>query len=261
MKGFQSIINYTWSHSLDNASDGEDFQPDQAQPNNSYRPDLEYGDSSFDLRHRLVWMWGYDFPKWNGRLHRLTDGWGVNSVFTYQTGQPFTVNLEYGGDYDGAAEGDPRPDLVGNPYAGTHTPDAFLNLSAFAVPCTLDGSGGTAAANCIPGTQHFGNLGRNSLRAPDFRQFDFAIYKNTPLNERVTAQFRAEIYNLPNHPNFCNPLMPNYFAPVDYNGINSVTGQGQGFLPITATGDVGIGNAFLGGGGPRGIQLALKFMF
>ena len=258
MKGFQSIINYTWSHSLDNASDGEDFQPNQAQPNNSYRPDLEYADSSFDVRHRLVWMWGYDLPKWNGRWHKLSDGWGIDGVFTYQSGQPFNVNLS--DDFDGSSEYFPRPDLVGNPYAGTHTPDAFLNLSAFAVPCTLDGSG-SAASNCILGTQHFGNLGRNALRASDFRQFDFALYKNTPVNERVTAQFRVEMYNLPNHPNFCNPLLPNYFVAADNNGINSATGRGQGFLPITATADVGVGNPFLGGGGPRGIQLALKFMF
>jgi hypothetical protein len=258
MKGFQSIINYTWSHSLDNASDGEDFQPNQAQPNNSYRPDLEYADSSFDVRHRFVWMWGYDLPKWNGRMHRLSDGWGIDGVFTYQSGQPFNVNLS--DDYDGSDEYFPRPDLVGNPWAGTHTPDAFLNLSAFAVPCTLDGSG-SAASNCIPGTQRFGNLGRNALRASDFRQFDFALYKNTPVNERVTAQFRVEMYNLPNHPNFCNPLLPNYFVAADNNGINSATGRGQGFLPITATADVGVGNPFLGGGGPRGIQLAVKFMF
>lgn len=260
MKGFQSTINYTWSHSLDNSSDGEDFEPNEAQPNNSYRPDLEYGNSGFDVRHRFVWMWGYDLPKGNGHLRKLTDGWGVNSVFTYQTGQPFSVNLS--DDYDGSGEYFPRPDVVGNPYSGTHTPDSFLNLSAFQVPCTLNvPSGDTpAAAYCVPGTQHFGNEGRNSLHGPDFRQFDFAIYKNTQINERVTAQFRADFFNLPNHPNFCNPLMPDYFAAADYNGITS-SGRGQGFLPITATGDVGIGNPFLGGGGPRGIQLALKFTF
>jgi hypothetical protein len=67
--------------------------------------------------------------------------------------------------------------------------------------------------------------------------------------------------NLPNHPNFCNPLLPNYFVAADNNSINPLTGQGQGFLPITATADVGVGNPFLGGRGPRGIQLALKFTF
>ena len=61
-----------------------------------------------------------------------------------------------------------------------------------------------------------------------FIQLDFAVYKNTPINERVTAQFRAEIYNLPNHPNFCNPLLPGYFAAADTNGINAANGRGQG---------------------------------
>jgi outer membrane receptor protein involved in Fe transport len=266
MKGFQSTINYTWSHSLDNASDGEDFMPNVAQPNNSYRPNLEYGNSSFDVRHRFVWMWSYDLPKWSGHLQKLTDGWGVNSVFTYQTGQPFGVNIF--GDYDGSGEAFPRLDVVGNPYAGTHTPDSFVNLSAFRVPCTLStqvaGQTLSPSSTTIPcnlGTQHFGDEGRDSLFGPGFLQFDFAVYKNTQINERVSAQFRAEVYNLPNHPNFCNPLLPNYFAPADYNGINPNTGRGQGFLPITATADVGIGNPFLGGGGPRGIQLALKFTF
>ncbi len=74
-------------------------------------------------------------------------------------------------------------------------------------------------------------------------------------------QFRAEFYNLPNHPNFANPLLPGFIALADNNGIDPVSGRGIGFLPLTATGDVGIGNPFLGGGGPRGIQLALKLIF
>jgi hypothetical protein len=62
-----------------------------------------------------------------------------------------------------------------------------------------------------------------------------------------------------NHPNFSNPLLPNFIA--DVGSPNPATGRHSGYYPITATGDVGIGNPFLGGGGPRGIQLAAKFTF
>ena len=259
-KGLESTVNYTYSHSIDNASDGQDFVANATQPNNSYRPDLEKGNSNFDVRHRFVWLWTYTFPTWKGRWPRLTDGWGFNGVLTLQAGQPFHMNLF--DDYDGTGEFFPRPDLVGNPFAGTHSPDNFLNLSAFEAPCSFPSSGGDGFADsCMQGTQHTGTLGRNSLHGPDYRQFDFSIFKNTPISERLTAQLRVEFYNLPNHPNFASPLYPGFSADASFNGIDPVTGRGSGFFPLTVTGDVGVGNPFLGGGGPRGIQFALKFIF
>jgi len=259
LKGFQTTINYSWSHSIDNASDGQDFVANATQPNDSYRPDLERGNSNFDVRHRFVWMWSYAFPTRKGPLARLSNGWGFNSVITLQAGQPFHLN--FFDDYDGTGEFFPRPDVVGNPFAGTHTPDAFVNLSAFHVPCTLNPAGDGFADACIQGTQHPGNMGRNSLIGPHFRQFDFSVFKDTQISERLKVQFRAEFYNLPNHPNFASPLYPGFSAAADYNGVNPVSGRGIDFFPLTQTGDVGVGNPFLGGGGPRGIQLALKFTF
>ncbi len=259
LKGFQTTINYTWSHSIDNASDGQDFVANASQPNNSYRPDLEKGNSNFDVRHRFVWMWSYTFPTRHGSLARLSNGWGINSVITLQAGQPFHLN--FFDDYDGTGEFFPRPDVAGSPFAGTSAPDNFVNLSAFHVPCTLNPAGDGFADACIQGTQHQGNMGRNSLIGPSFRQFDFSVFKDTQINERLKVQFRAEFYNLPNHPNFASPLYPGFSAAADYNGVDPVTGRGLGFFPLTQTGDVGVGNPFLGGGGPRGVQLALKFIF
>ena len=77
----------------------------------------------------------------------------------------------------------------------------------------------------------------------------------------MKVELRAEIFNIFNHPNFSSPLLPGFSADASFNGIDSVTGLGQGFLPITVTPDVGIGNPFLGGGGSRNIQFAVRLLF
>jgi hypothetical protein len=87
-------------------------------------------------------------------------------------------------------------------------------------------------------------------------------------------QLRADFFNILNHPNFSNPFLPTYIADPGINGfafsapacpagVIPCYGRevGTGGFPLTATGDVGIGNPFLGGGGPRGIQLGVKFTF
>ena len=113
------------------------------------------------------------------------------------------------------------------------------------------------------GTRHYGNLGRNSLSGPTFKEWDFAVYKTTNITERVNLQLRADIFNFLNHPNFANPFLPAFIADPGVNGfaLNGNREVGQGGYPITATGDVGIGNPFLGGGGPRGVQLGAKITF
>ena len=113
---------------------------------------------------------------------------------------------------------------------------------------------------------------------PDFKNFDFSLAKDTKLNERLNMQFRADIYNLFNHPNFSNPTLPNFLVNLENNGaVAPLPGDpkcacrrgrsrvaapvGPGFLPTIATPDIAIGYPFLGGGGSRDIQLALKFTF
>jgi Carboxypeptidase regulatory-like domain/TonB dependent receptor len=257
--GFTTMVNYTWSHSIDNASDGQDYVANATQPDNSFRVDQERANSNFDVRHRLVWTFSYEVPSFWKRFPRISDGWQLNGILTLRSGSPFHVNLF--DDYNGTGEFFPRPDIVGNPYAGTHTPDNFLNLSAFKVPCTLDPTGDGSAGSCIPGTQHFGSLGRNSLIGPGYANFDLSLFKTTSLGEQVKLQFRVEVFNLFNHPNFSSPLLPGFSADASFNGIDPVTGRGIGFLPITVTPDVGIGNPFLGGGGSRNIQLAVRLTF
>ncbi|MGA6958542.1 MAG: TonB-dependent receptor [Candidatus Acidiferrales bacterium] len=262
--GITSIVNYVWSHSLDTASDGEDFVPNAAQPNDSTRPILEYGNSNFDIRNRFTWIFAYDLPHMGGGWQKLKNGWGVNSTVTLQNGQPFNMNYNFEDDFSGSGEGDDRPDVVGPVTYSPHDPSNYVNLSAFAIPCTVDVAAPSGfASDCVPGTRHFGDLGRNSLRGPSFKQWDFALYKNTQITERLGVQVRADIFNLLNHPNFANPLLPAFIADPGINGfaINGNREVGTGGFPLTATGDVGIGNPFLGGGAPRGIQLAAKFTF
>jgi len=256
--GVESTVNYNYSHSIDNASDGTDFEPNAAQPNDSYRPDLERGNSNFDVRHRFTWMADYKLPspKSAGAWSKLGGGWAIDSVLTLQTGQPFQVNFNFSGNWDGTGEYFPRPDVIGNPYAGTSLPNAVVNLSAFMVPCTW-----SSALETCTGGYHDGTEGRDSLFGPGFKQWDLALYKDTAINERLKVQFRADFFNILNHPNFTNPFLPTFFAACDNTGINQNNGACEGFLPTTATGDVGEGNPFIGGGGPRGIQLAIKFMF
>ncbi|MCU1298063.1 MAG: hypothetical protein JWO91_2341 [Acidobacteriaceae bacterium] len=267
--GVTSIVNYVWSKSLDNSSDGEDFEPNAAQPNDSTRPNLEYGPSNFNVPHRFTWIFAYDLPTMGGNMRRLKNGWGMNSSVTLQSGQPFQLNYNFEDDYSGSGNGFDRPDVVGPIVYHPHTPLNYLNMSSFAIPCTISAAAQAAptgtAFDCVPGTRHYGNLRRDSLHGPTFKQWDLAIYKTTAITERLTMQLRAEFFNVLNHPNFANPFLPAFIADAGAGGFHVVNGRevagATGGYPITATGDVGIGNPFLGGGGPRGIQLAAKFTF
>jgi hypothetical protein len=280
-RGFASLVNYVWSKSLDNSSDGEDFVVNAAMPQNSTRPQLEKGPSNFNIPHRLVWIASYAFPKMSGSMAKLKNGWGIESAATLQSGQPFNLNYNFEDDYSGGNGGFDRPDVVGPIVYHKQSPTNFLQLSSFAMPCSVNvqAPGNLAApplsgfaSDCIPGTRHYGNLGRNSLSGPTFKQWDIAIYKDTSLTERVTMQLRADFFNILNHPNFSNPLLPAFIADPAANvnlactcgfvpNANGTREVGNGAYQITATGDVGIGNPFLGGGGPRGVQLAAKFTF
>ncbi|MGC2473208.1 MAG: TonB-dependent receptor [Candidatus Sulfotelmatobacter sp.] len=263
--GITSIANYVWSKSLDNSSDGEDFEPNAAQPQDSTSPQREYGPSNFNLPQRFTWNFSYEFPKMGGSMQKLKNGWGLNSVLTLQSGQPFQFNYNCEDDYSGGGDCYDRPDVVGPIVQNNRNPRQFMQLSSFAIPCTVNPAGGANgfASDCVAGTRHYGNLGRNALSGPTYKQLDFALYKTTALTERLSMQLRADIFNILNHPNFANPFLPAFIADPAANGFQLAGNRevGVGGYNLTATGDVGIGNPFLGGGGPRGIQLAAKFTF
>ncbi len=269
--GWTNQITYTWSHSIDTASDSQDYVPNAAESQDGNNTAAEKGPSNFDLRNRFVWSSTYDVPKWES-LGRVGEGWMLSGVLTIASGHPFSMNYNGIDDYSGSGSFVDRPDLVGTLRYNQNDPSQYLNLDAFAIPCTpLPASaGGTGFAfdTCTPGTRHFGTLGRNGLIGPNYRNFDFAISKLTRITERFKLLFRVDAYNLMNHPNFANPLAVAFFADAAPNrsaqfpaGVDPVTGRHVGNLAITATSDVGVGNPVLGGGGARSIQFAIRLQF
>jgi hypothetical protein len=262
-----STLNFTWAHSIDTASDGLDFVPNAAMPDNSWNPRGERASSNFDVRQRLQWYWTYKLPQAH-HAEKILGGWALDGMFNFATGQPYTVSYLFetllGGNYNGSGEYFGRPDIVGNPYAGTSGTN-LLNLAAFAAPCTVDTNPASPTYNtCID--PHPGSEGRNAFNSPNYANFDFSLTKTSHLSEKVSMELRADFFNIFNHPNFSNPLLPGFGidaftnATVDGNRVVAASGPGQ-YLTTTATPDVGSGNPYLGGGGPRSMQVAAHFTF
>ncbi len=188
--------NYTWSKSLDDASDPGTTNNEYNLPQNVYHLPAEKALSSFDHRQRFVASAVYDLPfssRGNGWMRALVGGWQTGAIFAVQTGAPFTVNLPVGTDPAniGTVNGVniERPNLVGDPNHGPQTPGAWFNTSAFAVP--------------TPYT--FGTAGRNAVDGPGYADLDLSLQKTVALREGLDLQLRGEAYNAFNHPNFDIP--------------------------------------------------------
>ncbi|MFZ0520960.1 MAG: TonB-dependent receptor [Candidatus Acidiferrales bacterium] len=256
--GLEFLAAYTYSHSLDYSSvSSGDAVPVQ----NVYDPRGDYGSSEFDTRHRIVVSGFYQFPF---KGNRLVSGWQLGVVTMAQSGNPITPLLVIG-----PAPGSSltvRPDQL-LPVSSTNKPSQFYSNTtlcepfdgtpigtptipdcattpnaAFAVPCTFDITP-TAPGKypVVPGTCHPGSAGRDSLSAPKFVNTDFSIVKNTKLTERLNLQFRTEVFDLFNHPNFGDPT-------------NTATSAAFGKILSTRfpVGDFG---------SARQIQFALKLLF
>jgi outer membrane receptor protein involved in Fe transport len=254
LHGFTSTVNYTYSHSIDTASDGQDYAPFQAQPDNSFNIRNERSNSGFDVRQRFSWLWSYRLPG-TSTMKWLTHGWEASGVVSLATGMPFTV-LDYD-DFNNTGEFYERPDLVSKPVINANNPAEYLSLSSFAAPCAQPD---LADGICLSGA-HFGSSPRNGFYGPHYRNFDFSLDKETKLTDRVNMQLRADFFNLFNHPNFANPLLPSFNVLWTNNGFAPGGTTGTGYFPLTVTPDVGAQNPFLGGGGPRDIQVSLRFSF
>ena len=239
LHGFSGFSTYTWSKSLDGASDGINFNfANAAFPQDSTNLRAEKGPSTFDTRHRWTTAINYVVPEAHFLPHVLAAGWQLNSIVTVQSGRPINIITSAGGVNSNFVE---RPDVVPgvNPILPHWTPTTgYLNPNAFAFP----------AITASDPNGFFGNLGRDEIFGPGFWNYDFSASKNFQLWERVQLQFRSEFFNIFNHPNFALPT-------------NVITPGSGPAGAITQTPDVAQGNPGLGGGGPRVVQFGLRLQF
>ena len=228
----QALVNYTWSHSLDDASDDTAI----AVSNTVFSNKNDWGSAGYDVRHSFSGAVTLDVPALtkSGLVSRMTKDWSLDGLVVARGGFPLNAVLVTLGPI-GAAY--PRPDVVpGQPF-WVSTPGApggkVLNPAAFSAPQTLQQ----------------GNEGRNDIAGFGLTQVDFSVGRKFPITERLNLQFRADAFNLLNHPNFTNPLA--------YVGLGPYYLQSQTML---STGLGGL-NPLFQEGGPRSLQLSLRLTF
>jgi hypothetical protein len=190
-KGLLFDVNWTWSHSIDDASDPGATLNETNLPQNVMALAAEKASSSFDHRHRVVVSFVYQLPlttKITGWTHVLLSQWQAGGNFTAQTGAPFTVNISSDQANIGAGPAQ-RPNITGDPNAGPKTPQQWFTTSVFSLPALYS----------------FGDASRNTVIGPGLQEFDLSLQKDIRLTESSKLQFRAEAYNLLNHPNYNIP--------------------------------------------------------
>lgn len=239
-----SQFSYTWAHALDEVSQYRGFLPQ-----NSFNLKGDYGNSDFDTRHNFTAVVSYDLPKPESGPAWLLGGWQLSSLLTFRSGLPFNITTD--SDTSGTGEGFQRPNLIGDPFAGvSHSIQTDNNGNKFVQWIN-------PAAFAQPAAGTFGNLSRNKFFGPAYQSVDFSIFKNTTIHERVTAQFRVELFNLLNHANFAPPNTNPFTQSVGWAGPSASNGFGQ----LTDTIGSYNGAPGIGPGEPFNTQLALKIIF
>jgi hypothetical protein len=248
-RGLQALASYTWSHSIDNASSdsfsrlrintgGTTADGSRDAPGNGRGP------SDFDVRHSLTAAITYNLPslRVSSLSNALSRNWSVDAILRARTAAPLNVIT--------------RSDVIGEDLiVELQRPDLITGVPLYINdPSVAGGRRINRAAFLVPTELRQGTLGYNALRGFGLSQFDLTLRRQFSLGERLKLQFRAEVFNLFNHPNFGNPV----------NSLSSsLFGQSTQMLGRT------LGNGGINGGlsplyqigGPRSIQLALKLQF
>jgi hypothetical protein len=249
--GLQALVSYTWSHSIDTGSNGAYTNGTFANGNQNR------GDSDFDVRNAFSGALTYNVPTptANSLTKAILGGWSMQNIVQANSAPPATVNdAEFAALEVTDASVSIRPDVVpdqpfylsGSKYPGGKA----LNPAAFTNPPV--GSAGQPIRQ--------GDLGRNSLRAFGFTQWNFAVHREFPIREAIKLEFRSEMFNVLNHPSFgayditFNPASP------DPNFGLSTQLLGQSLEPYGLDG-IGGQNPLYSIGAPRSVQLALKLTF
>jgi hypothetical protein len=271
--GLNFLFTYTYSKVLTDADDllnGGSGQNSASGNVNGYRApgilgiQADYGLASFDIRHVFHFSGGYELPFGRGKkfmtdaggfMNQVVGGWSVNWSSVFQGGQPIAIGCPSqtsAGVACGAL-------FTGQPLKlGLHTDtngklNYYGNPGAFVQPCALDATltpQPNTPAGCTPLTGTAALGGVSKVEGPGFRRFDLSFFKDFPIKERFRLQFRAELFNIANHPNF---NAPNFGG----NGVVAISGSGNynssTFGEIGSTRDAPYD--------PRQIQFALKFYY
>jgi len=243
-QGMSLTGSYTYSNSMDNSSGIRVQGFDTLFPQDSRCLRCEHARSAFDTRHRFVAGGTYDLPIGKDKVLNLHNrvantvlaGWQTSASVTIQSGVPQNIGI---GGVDNSSTGNggydrPIATLVGNGFVANPTPARWYDPAAF-----VQAPAGT-----------FGNVGRNVLTTPHFQSIDFALHKqfHVPGPENHVVQFRAEAFNVLNHPSWGAPN-GNIMAGAAFPGAApNAAHQGFGVISTTAI-------------PMRQIQLGLKYSF
>ena len=294
--GLSFTAGYTYSHALDNGS----LSRFGGLPQNQYDPLAEYASGDLDVRNRFTLSGSYALPGKKG-FAQMLEGWKINSVVSLQSGLPWLpidTSNNFSQSFPHGGEQTDRWDFFGNPgdftsgssslpyctgtaagvtgcsqtsgisgttsqFSGAQSASMWNECLAHAADAsaggTLEQGGCFVSGNSVmtpPALHHFGSMGRNIFRDSGFKNWDFSVFKDFRFTERFGAQFRFEVFNVLNHPIISNP----------YGGVVGYNGGSDPSIPTTfgcgcATPDVANGNALVGSGGPRVMQLGLKLNF
>lgn len=195
--GLSMNLSYTWAHNMDTSNDANG----SGYLMNPYNIHADYGNSNWDIRHRFVGTVLYQLPDFAGHNYAVRTalgGWQANMILTLQTGMPFNVGLASDVANTGT-NGIQRPNFV---KTGTNTCTAdFVVRNGTSASC-ID-----STAYAVPAAYTYGNVHRNDQHGPGRELMNFSMFKNFPIYERLSLQFRAEAFNLFNH---ANPNNPNF---------------------------------------------------
>jgi hypothetical protein len=248
--GIQMQASYNWGKCLDTGSN-----PALSDPFINSLPDYMYFASS--LRRGLCdynvgqslsvsYIWNIPAPSSNAFESHVLGGWQLGGILRAQTGAPFTMLIA--GDPLGRNAGDTGvdfPNLLPNCNPINGSVNNYVNLNCFTPPtapasyaslCNINqfsGASQAAPAGTVYCGNLFGNAGRNQLVGPGLLDFDLSIFKNIPFpqfGDRFLVQFRVEMFNVLNHPNFLPPLDNNYIF-----NANGSTVSGAGAIDSTST--------------------------
>ncbi len=193
-QGLGLLFGYTWAHGIDDV--GTEFGGGTGTPQDIRNRRADRGNSVYDIRHRATISYTYRLPFGKGQPYMnrggaanlVLGGWQTNGIVILQTGLPFTPSSA-GANTGGA--GGSRPDFVRDATlpSGQRSLQRWFDTTAFGVPALYT----------------FGNLGRNTLFGPGRWNFDMSLFKDFPLHEQLVLQFRAEAFNVFNHPQFGQP--------------------------------------------------------